>query len=62
MKMGREFENYNKNIDEFDARNIFEFDSLKELNLRRFIDFQRKKFQKLKKAERLKNKSIITFN
>jgi hypothetical protein len=30
--MEGEFESYNKNIDEFDARNIFEFDELKELN------------------------------
>ncbi len=30
--MEAEYEHYNKNIDEFDARNIFEFDSFKELN------------------------------
>ena len=34
--MEGEFENYNKNIDEFDARNIFEFDELKELNRSKF--------------------------
>ncbi len=34
--MEGEFESYNNNIDEFDARNIFEFDELKELNRRKF--------------------------
>lgn len=38
MNMEREFESYNKNIDDFDARNIFEFDELKELNRRKIQD------------------------
>ncbi len=36
--MEREFESYNKNIDDFDARNIFEFDDLKELNRMKIQD------------------------
>jgi hypothetical protein len=36
MNMEREFESYNKNIYDFDARNIFEFDELKELNKLKF--------------------------
>ena len=35
--METEFEYYNKNIDELDARNIFELDMLKELNRKKFF-------------------------
>ena len=41
--MEREFENYNKNIEEFDARNIFEYDTLKELNRKKYDNTERKK-------------------
>lgn len=43
--MEREFESYNKNIDDFDARNIFEFDELKELNRQKFQEIINKKIE-----------------
>ncbi len=52
--MEREFENYNKNIEEFDARNIFEYDILKELN--------RKKFDNSECKKELNIKKIMLFN
>lgn len=45
-----EFESYNKNIDEFDARNIFEFDELKELNRQRFQEITNKKLENSEKT------------
>lgn len=47
--MEREFESYNKNIDDFDARNIFEFDELKELNRIKFLS---KENEELKNSEK----------
>ncbi len=51
--MEAEYEHYNKNIDEFDARNIFEFDSFKELN--------KKEEYNAEEAENLTPKKIRLF-
>lgn len=48
--MEREFESYNKNIDDFDARNIFEFDELKELNRQKFQEIINKKIENSEKT------------
>jgi len=62
--MEREFEYYNKNIDEFDARNVFEFDMLKELNRRNNINNKSNKKYAVKQFELLKEtkKPKISFN
>ncbi|MEJ2614015.1 MAG: hypothetical protein P8Z35_03570 [Ignavibacteriaceae bacterium] len=54
--MEREFESYNKNIDDFDARNIFEFDDLIELNRMRIQDKVNEKSENFEKAVFLSNK------
>ena len=48
--MEREFESYNKNIDDFDARNIFEFDELKELNRMKIQDEVNEKIENSEKT------------
>lgn len=35
--MDKDYESYNKNIEDFDARNIFEYETLKELNQKKFM-------------------------
>ena len=62
--MEREFERYNKNIDEFDARNVFEYDILQELNRKKFNNSESKQKITLKKIKLLKdnNKQHPSFN
>lgn len=48
--MEREFEIYNRNIDDFDARNIFEFDELKELNRRKIQEKVNEKSENIEKT------------
>lgn len=50
MNMEREFEIYNRNIDDFDARNIFEFDELKELNRRKIQEKVNEKSENIEKT------------
>ena len=62
--MESEFEYYNKNIDEFDARNIFEFDSLKELNKKEQYNTEEAEESVRKKIRlfREENKFKVLFN
>ncbi|MFZ0455803.1 MAG: hypothetical protein WCE54_12530 [Ignavibacteriaceae bacterium] len=60
--MEREFESYNKNIDDFDARNIFEFDELKELNRMNIQNEVNKKADKSEKAVFLSKKKIQKYS
>ena len=55
--MEREFENYNKNIEEFDARNVFEYDILRELNKKKYENPERKKEIFIKKIILLSNEN-----
>ena len=50
MNLEREFEIYNRNIDDFDARNIFEFDELKELNRRKIQEKVNEKSENIEKT------------
>ncbi len=60
--MEREFESYNKNIDDFDARNIFEFDELKELNRMNIQNEVNEKADKSEKAVFLSKKKIQKYS
>ena len=60
--MEREFESYNKNIDDFDARNIFEFDALKELNKMKIQDEVNEKSENSKKTVFLSKKKIQKYS
>jgi nitrate/TMAO reductase-like tetraheme cytochrome c subunit len=62
--MERDFEDYNKDIEEFDARNVFEYDSLKELNRDRTPKINEEQKFKAKRIELYKEekKRSLTFN
>jgi hypothetical protein len=62
MDMEREFESYNKNIDDFDARNIFEFDDLKELNRMKIQGEENEKSEHSEKALFLSKKKIQKYS
>lgn len=62
--MEREFESYNKNIDDFDARNIFEFDELIEVNRQKYRETLNKEIENSEKSIFLnkRNKQIFSIN
>jgi hypothetical protein len=62
MEMEREFESYNKNIDDFDARNIFEFDDLKELNRMKIQNEVNEESEHSEKALFLSKKKIQKYS
>jgi len=62
MDMEREFESYNKNIDDFDARNIFEFDDLKELNRMKIQNEVNEKSEHSEKTLFLSKKKIQKYS
>ena len=62
--MEREFECYNKNIDDFDARNIFEFDELIEVNRQKYRETLNKEIENSEKSIFLnkRNKQVFSIN